>query len=56
MGHGFDDQGSHFDSKGILRDWWTAKSAQGFKDRTNALVEQYDAYTPYPGLHLNGSM
>jgi len=56
MGHGFDDQGSHFDSKGILRDWWTAKSAQGFKDRTNALVGQYDAYTPYPGLHLRGKL
>ena len=56
MGHGFDDQGSHFDSKGILRDWWSDKSAQGFKDRTNALVGQYDAYTPYPGLHLKGKL
>jgi endothelin-converting enzyme/putative endopeptidase len=54
MGHGFDDQGSHFDSQGRLRDWWTAASLRGFKDRTNALIGQYDSYTPYPGLHLNG--
>ncbi|MEO0030797.1 MAG: hypothetical protein RIS94_555, partial [Pseudomonadota bacterium] len=25
MGHGFDDQGSSYDGKGNLRDWWTDK-------------------------------
>ena len=31
MGHGFDDQGRRFDAKGMLRDWWTAKDAEEFK-------------------------
>lgn len=54
MGHGFDDQGSRFDSQGRLRNWWTAASERRFEERTNALVGQYDSYSPYPGLHLNG--
>ena len=29
--HGFDDEGRHTDSVGLLRDWWTAEDAQKFK-------------------------
>jgi len=56
MGHGFDDQGSRSDSKGILRDWWTPKSRQHFDDRTRVLVEQYNTYEPVEGTHINGQL
>ena len=29
MTHGFDDEGSHFDGKGNLREWWTRRRSQG---------------------------
>jgi len=54
MGHGFDDQGARFDSEGRLNNWWTEDSAERFKHRTDALVEQYNAVSPLQGVHLNG--
>ena len=54
MGHGFDDQGARFDSAGRLNNWWTEGSAERFKRRTDALVEQYNAVSPMEGIHLNG--
>jgi endothelin-converting enzyme/putative endopeptidase len=56
MGHGFDDQGAHFDGKGRLRDWWTEDSRIHFKERTDALVGQYSAFSPIEGLYLNGKL
>lgn len=54
MGHGFDDQGSHFDDEGNMRDWWSPESRSGFEARAERLVAQYDGYEPLPGLHLDG--
>jgi putative endopeptidase len=56
MGHGFDDQGRKFDPKGNLRDWWTADAAKAYSTRTDALVKQYSAFTPYPGVSVNGKL
>jgi endothelin-converting enzyme/putative endopeptidase len=56
MGHGYDDQGAHFDGQGRIRDWWTTDSLQHFKDRTDALVAQYSAFSPIEGLHINGRL
>src|SRR5438552_11386863 len=56
MTHGFDDQGRQFDAKGNLRDWWTPKSAEEFKKRSTAIVQQYNEYQPLPGLHVNGEL
>jgi endothelin-converting enzyme/putative endopeptidase len=56
MGHGFDDQGAHFDGRGRIRDWWTEDSRKNFNARTDALVQQYNAYSPIEGLHLNGKL
>jgi len=42
IGHGFDDQGSTFDGDGVMRNWWTDKDKAAFKERTNALVAQYN--------------
>jgi predicted metalloendopeptidase len=56
MTHGFDDQGRQFDAKGNLRDWWTPKSAEQFKKRSAAVVQQYNEYQPLPGMHVNGEL
>jgi len=56
MTHGFDDQGRQFDAAGNLRDWWTPESAAKFKERSQAIVNQYNKYEPLPGLHVNGEL
>ncbi|HEX3364605.1 M13 family metallopeptidase [Phenylobacterium sp.] len=56
MGHGFDDEGRHFDEIGKVRDWWTADAAKAFGARTGALGAQYDGYEPVPGVHINGKL
>ncbi|MBB4618413.1 M13 family metallopeptidase [Sphingomonas abaci] len=56
LSHHFDDQGSKFDAKGRLIDWWTPADVAAFKQRTGALVRQYDAYEPLPGLHVKGAL
>jgi putative endopeptidase len=52
--HGFDDEGRQFDARGNLSDWWTAADAQQFTNRAEVMVQQFDAYEPLPGLHING--
>jgi endothelin-converting enzyme/putative endopeptidase len=56
IGHGFDDQGRLFDPIGRLRDWWTPASAKAYTVRTAALVKQYNAYEPIPGVHIKGEL
>ena len=56
ISHGFDDQGSQYDGRGMLRDWWTKEDHEKFHARTEALVAQYSAYTPVAGYHVNGEL
>jgi putative endopeptidase len=56
MTHGFDDQGRQFDAAGNLRDWWSPASAAKFKERSQAVVQQYSEYEPVPGTHINGEL
>ena len=56
ISHGFDDQGSRFDSRGNLRDWWTAEDRRRYKERADKLVAQFGHYEPVPGFMLNGSL
>jgi len=56
MTHGFDDQGRQFDEVGNLRDWWSKKSAEEYDKRRKAVVDQYSAYQPLPGKHINGEL
>ncbi|GAB2788528.1 putative endopeptidase [Hymenobacter luteus] len=52
--HGFDDEGSQFDDKGNLRNWWTKKDRQLFQQRVNGIVRQFNDYTVLDSLHING--
>ena len=56
MTHSFDDQGRRFDRLGRLHDWWTADDARRFQARADRLGAQFDALTPFPGLHVNGRL
>jgi putative endopeptidase len=56
ISHGFDDQGSQYDSDGNLRDWWTAADHEKFKAKTELLIKEYDAFEPVPGFHVNGAL
>ncbi|HET7505673.1 MAG TPA: M13 family metallopeptidase [Kofleriaceae bacterium] len=48
ISHGFDDQGSQYDAKGTLKNWWTKEDTDKFKAATAKLVAQYSAYCPVP--------
>ena len=58
IGHGFDDQGSEYDERGNLHEWWTPEDKAAFRERSDTLVAQYDAFEPrdLPGEHVNGSL
>jgi putative endopeptidase len=56
VSHGFDDQGSQYDSDGNLRDWWTSEDHAKFKAKTELLIKEYDAFEPVPGFHVNGAL
>ena len=56
IGHGFDDQGSAFDDKGVQRDWWTAETKAKFLAATKQLNAQYDAYCPFPDQCIKGEL
>lgn len=56
MGHGFDDQGAKFDGEGNMRDWWTEQDLKEFSERGKALITQYNGYSVFDDLHVNGSL
>jgi putative endopeptidase len=56
MGHGFDDQGSKSDARGILRTWWAPEDTSAFKKLVDSLATQYDSYMALPGLNVNGRL
>ena len=56
ISHGFDDKGSKFDGDGNLTDWWTEADRAAFDQRTRTLVEQFNAFEPVAGMHINGEL
>jgi predicted metalloendopeptidase len=56
MTHGFDDEGSQFDSDGNLRDWWSESTKKAFGEATQCVVDQYAQYEAVPGVKLDGKL
>jgi putative endopeptidase len=56
LSHHFDDQGAKYDSTGKLIDWWTPGDTKAFTSRLDKLEQQYNAYEPLPGKHVNGKL
>jgi endothelin-converting enzyme/putative endopeptidase len=54
ISHTFDNEGSVFDSKGRVRNWWTPDDLAHFQAATAKLAALYDTYKPFPDLALNG--
>lgn len=56
MTHGFDDQGSKYDDKGNVRDWWTKEDQAKFDTKTGCEVKEYGGFESAPGANLNGKL
>jgi putative endopeptidase len=54
--HGYDDQGRKHDADGNLKQWWTKEDAREFEARAQKVVEEYNAFEPLPGIHVNGRL
>ncbi len=54
ISHSFDDEGSQFDSRGRLHNWWTPEDAAHFKAASEKLAQQYDKYCPFPDACVSG--
>ncbi len=54
--HGFDDEGSQYDAKGNLDDWWSPEVEERFKEKTQCVADQYSSYEALPDLHLDGRL
>jgi putative endopeptidase len=54
--HGFDDEGSQFDAKGNLKDWWKKEDREKFDTRTKCVSDQYSKYVAVEDVHINGRL
>jgi putative endopeptidase len=54
--HAFDDEGSQFDAKGNLKNWWTPEDQKKFEERTKCVDDQYSQYVAVDDIHLNGKL
>lgn len=54
--HGFDDQGSQYDAKGNLKNWWQPKDKKEFNLRAQVMVKQANHFEVLPGKKMNGQL
>ncbi|CAH1775260.1 unnamed protein product [Owenia fusiformis] len=53
--HGFDDRGRTYDKDGNLRQWWSPRVVENFKERAQCIINQYGNYTVKEiDMNLNG--
>jgi putative endopeptidase len=55
MTHGFDDQGSKFDAKGNLTNWWTPEDLKSFQKQAECIQKQFDEFA-VGDVHTNGKL
>jgi putative endopeptidase len=56
MTHGFDDEGSQFDSTGNLANWWTDADKKEFTARAECVIDQFNQFEVEKGLNENGKL
>jgi putative endopeptidase len=56
MTHGFDDQGSQYDAKGNLREWWTSEDRKAFQARAECVEKQFSSFVVDGDVHENGKL
>jgi putative endopeptidase len=54
--HGFDDEGSQFDAKGNLKNWWTKADREKFDVRTKCVQDQYAQCVVVDDIHINSKL
>lgn len=54
--HGFDDQGSQFDSDGNLKMWWTEQDFKNFTEKKKLIIDQFNSFVAIDTLHVNGEL
>jgi len=54
--HGFDDEGSQFDAKGNLKNWWTKEDREKFDAHTKCVEDQYANYIVVDDIHINSKL
>ncbi len=54
--HGFDDEGSKYDAKGNLKNWWTPEDRKQFEKKAKKVEKQFNTYTVADGLTVNGKL
>jgi len=55
--HGYDDQGSQYDYKGNLVNWWEPESKSKYREKVQCLIDQYTNFEVKVGdetLNVNG--
>ncbi|KAF8944802.1 hypothetical protein BGZ47_003696 [Haplosporangium gracile] len=58
--HGFDNTGHHFDSIGLIHNWWTNATEKAFNEKAQCFVDQYGNFTVKgpdgKDHHVNGQL
>lgn len=54
ISHAFDNNGANFDENGNLNNWWTKEDLKKFKNKTKAMIKQFDGIELPQGT-VNGS-
>jgi len=55
MTHGFDDEGSKYDAKGNLVNWWTPADRAAFEKQAECIQKQFDEFV-VGDVHTNGKL
>lgn len=56
VSHLVDTLGAEYESDGRMRRWWTVDDMSRYQSSTDALVNQYSRYQPFPDLNVNGKV
>lgn len=54
--HAFDSNGSKFDEKGNLVDWWSEEDKKSYLNLQDKVIAYYNKYEVLPGNYLNGEL
>jgi putative endopeptidase len=55
MSHALDDNGSKYDYKGNLHNWWKSEDKKKFKAIQNDIIKQYETFASYDKIHFDAA-
>jgi putative endopeptidase len=56
LGHSLDDQGSQYNWRGALDNWWSNASRANFERAAACVARLYSSYSVQPGLRIDGEL